>query len=218
MLRCCASSASDPLLRRPFFIADADPSSGMCQFLIYQRGRGSRWLAHLAVGMPIDMLGPLGHGWMVRPEVSNLLLIGEEPRLGAVLSLLRRAIAQEISITLLHLTRAGELSYPAALLPPEVEYQVVVGSDQPASFAGLFDEYLTWADGACCSVVDSTIEVLAGDSVRWRAANFAQVALERPLICASGVCLACQVELRQGSRLICRDGPIFSFSELLTGV
>ena len=77
MLRCCDSQASDPLLRRPFFVAGVEPEQGVCRFLIYARGRASGWLARLQPGTLLDILGPLGHGWTIRPEVSNLLLIGE---------------------------------------------------------------------------------------------------------------------------------------------
>jgi dihydroorotate dehydrogenase electron transfer subunit len=210
MLRCC-----DPLLRRPFFIAETEPEQGLCRFLVYARGRGSSWLTRLQAGMQLDILGPLGHGWTIRPETRNLLLIGEEPGLAAVIALARSAIERELAVTLLHRVESVERSYPPALLPPEVEYQIFAEQEKPEQFAARLNEYLSWADAACCSVAERTIEALLQSAARWREKHFAQVAFCKPLICASGACLSCQIELRQGSRLICHDGPIFALRDLL---
>jgi dihydroorotate dehydrogenase electron transfer subunit len=213
MLRCCDSQASDPLLRRPFFVAGVEPEQGGCRFLIYARGRASGWLTRLQAGASLDILGPLGHGWTIRPEVSNLLLIGEEPGLAALLFLAQSAVEREISVTLLQSVRSIERSYPVALLPPEVECQVISDIGESEDFARQAATYLRWADAACCSVAAQRIGVLARVGRRWREKNFAQVALCQPFICASGACLACQIELRHGSRLVCRDGPVFAFTE-----
>ena len=216
MLRCCDSLASDPFLRRPFFVAASEPERGVCRFLVHARGRASSWLARLQAGMPLDLLGPLGRGWTIRPEVRNLLLIGEEPVLAAVLSLTRGALEREIAVTLIQHAASVEQSYPPSLLPPEVEYQVFTDLNEPEHFAAQVSEYLSWADAACCSVAERTIEVLMSSAARWRERHFAQGALWKPLICASGACLSCQVELRHGSRLLCRDGPIFALSDLVS--
>lgn len=213
MLRCCASGASDPFLRRPFFVADTDPEQGMCSFLVYERGRASSWLTHLQAGMELDILGPLGHGWTIRPQVRNLLLIGEEPLLGALLPLAHSAIEREIAVTLIHLVRDSARAYPPALLSPEVEYQIV--NNEPGQLFERLADYLIWTDAACCSVSAETLQILARTGTRWREKNFAQIVLAPPFVCASGACLACQVELRQHSRLVCRDGPVFAFSDLI---
>lgn len=210
MLRCCDSLASDPLLRRPFYVCETEPAQGLCKFLIYKRGRASSWLARQQVGMPVDILGPLGHGWEIRPSVRNLLLIGEEPVLAAVLFLARSAIERELAVTLIHSVANLERGYPPALLSPEVEYQVFARDD-----TGRLAEYLAWADAVCCSAAPETVEAFARTGTRWLEKNFARIAVWQPFICASGACLACQIETRRGPRLICRDGPIFAFNELI---
>lgn len=215
MLRCCASEASDPLLRRPFFVASSEPEQGTCGFLIYERGRGSRWLTKLQAGMELDILGPLGRGWTIRPQVRNLLLIGEEPLLGALLPLARSAIESEIAVTLLQLVNEQERAYPPALLSPEIEYGIMSGLDEPGHVTTQLADYLLWADAASCSVTATTLEMLMSTGSRWREKSFAQVVLAPPLPCASGACLACQVETRHHSRLACCDGPVFALSELV---
>lgn len=209
MVRCCDRLASDPLLRRPFFVHGSDPPRGVCRLLVSVRGRASAWLARQQVGMELDLLGPLGHGWSLQPETRNLLLIGEESVLAPLIFLTHRAIEQELSVTLLHCARSIEAAYPAALLPPEVEYQVLLGDP-----ADQLQEYLNWADALCCSVSRETLQVLVQADPRWRARHFAQVVLWPLLACGTGICLGCQVETRHGSRLVCREGPVFALHEL----
>lgn len=215
MLRCCDSLASDPLLRRPFFVSEVEPGRGLCRFLVYTRGRASAWLARQQPGMPVDMLGPLGHGWVLRPEVRNLLLIGEDPLLAALIALVNSAIEHELSITFIHYAASVEQSYPVALLPPEIEYQVFTGTNELATLARQSDAYLTWADAVCCGVSEALLTALSQAGGRWRERHFAQAILWSPLPCASGACFSCQVELRSGPRLICRDGPVFALHELI---
>lgn len=214
MLRCCDSLASDPLLRRPFFISEVEPARGICRLLVYRRGRASTWLARQQAGMPLDMLGPLGHGWAIRPETRNLLLIGEDPLLAALTFLARSALERELAVTFIHCAANMEQSYPAALLPPEIEYQVFPGLDRPEELAGQISAYLTWADTVCCSVSEQLLASLVRAHPRWQERHFAQAVLARPLPCATGVCLACQVESRREPRLVCRDGPVFALNEL----
>ena len=215
MLRCCDSLASDPLLRRAFFVHEIEVEQGICRLLVYRRGRGSDWLARQQVGASLDLLGPLGHGWTLRPAVRNLLLLAEAPVLASVHSLARLALEQEVAVTLLSYMGPGEASYPAALLPPEIEYQVLQREESPDILAEQMEAYLLWADEVCCSVSHETLQLLVPLSSKWRERHFAQVALWPPLICASGACLSCQIETRHGSRLICRAGPVFSFNDLV---
>ena len=214
MLRCCDSLASDPLLRRPFFVAEVEPERSLCRLLVYRRGRASAWLASQQAGMPLDMLGPLGHGWVIRPETRNLLLVGEDPLLAAPLFLARSALESELAVTFIHCAASMEQSYPAALLPPEVEYQVFTDLERPVELARQIGAYLAWADAACCSVSEELLATLVRAHPRWGERHFAQAVLARPLPCASGVCLACQIEARREPRLVCRDGPVFALNEL----
>jgi len=214
MLRGCDSLASDPLLRRPFFVAAVGPGRDVCRFLVHKRGRASTWLTRQQPGMSIDLLGPLGRGWTIRPEVRNLLLIGEDPLLASLLLLAAHAIEQELSVTLLHCVSSAEQGYPAALLPPEIEYQVFVGAGHPETLATQIGAYLAWADSACCSVSENTLTALAHTDIRWREKYFAQAMIDRPLMCVTGTCQSCQIETRQGPRQVCRDGPVFALRDL----
>src|SRR5207249_1800255 len=125
MLRCCHPSATDPLLRRPFFVHGVQRGQGLCTFMVHEQGRGTAWLIRQQQGAPLDVLGPMGHGWDVRATVRNLLLISEGTMIGGLTLLAQSAIEQELAVTLVGQFRTAGEVYPPALLPPEVEYAIV---------------------------------------------------------------------------------------------
>src|SRR5438067_2037350 len=92
MIRCCHAEATGPLLRRPFFVHSVQRGQGLCTLLVYVRGRGTSWLAKQQEGAMLDILGPVGHGWAIRPTVRNLLLVSEEAYITSLILLAQKAI------------------------------------------------------------------------------------------------------------------------------
>jgi dihydroorotate dehydrogenase electron transfer subunit len=214
MVRCCFPQAYDPLLRRPFFVHSADRAAGLCTFLIYERGRGSRWLASQPSGTPLEMLGPSGRGWKLPAMAHNLLLVAEEGQLASLTFLAQEALLEDIAVTIIYQCREEEKAYPPALLAPEVEYHIVADTGIDKFMADLAP-YLFWADALCCSVSHETALALYNRYDRVRSKHFAQATAEGHLICGTGLCLLCDVETHSGSRLLCYEGPVFSLRELV---
>ena len=218
MVRCCDTDANDPLLRRPFFVRSVQRGQGLCSLLVSVRGRGTSWLAKQQEGAALDILGPLGHGWTVRPTVRNLLLVGEEEYILSVLLLAQVAIEQEIAITLVAQSSSAEGVYPPALLPSEVEYSIITRDGSLGQRGELIDvlpSYLDWADALCCGVSHETSVMLYSHFERMRSKHFAQGIVLRPFVCGSGACLACSIETHSGLKLVCKDGPVFHLGEIV---
>ena len=217
MVRCCHAQAADPLLRRPFFIHTIDRAQGDCSLLVQVHGRGTSWLAQQREGMALDLLGPLGHGWELRPAVGNLLLIGEGALIPGLTLLAQTAIEQERAVTLLARCERAADAYPPALLPPEVEYHIVTSDGSAGQQGALIDvvgQYLPWADAAFCVVSPEIAAALYHRYEKMRVKRFAQAVLLHSLVCASGTCLTCVVQTAGGTKLICRDGPIFDLRDI----
>jgi len=212
MVRCSASDASDPLLRRPFYVHGINRSRGTCTLYIHVQGRGTAWLAAQQVGAVLDILGPLGHGWTLRPTTRNALLIGEERSLSALTLLAQVALEQDIAVTLINQSQTLEESYPPALLPPEVEYHVVT-EQQDKHLIQSLTPILPWADASYSSVSHETSLALYTHFERLRGKGFAQSAITRPIVCGTGICFACSIETRTGQRLVCKDGPVFDLRD-----
>lgn len=212
MVRCSPAQASDPLLRRPYFVHGVQRAQGRCTLLVHVRGRGSAWLAQQQPGEVLDILGPCGHGWTLRPTSRNLLLIGEEGQLSALTLLAQVALEQELAVTLLNQVATPEEAYPPALLSPEVEYRIVPPNERLPEMIG---PLLNWADAVYCSLSHETLNALYDRYERVRLKHMAQGVVLRPLVCGSGACLACSIETRSGAKLVCRDGPVFDVREIV---
>ena len=145
MVRCCHPLANDPLLRRPFFVHSVQPALGLCTLMVHVQGRGTSWLTGQREGGTLDILGPLGHGWEVRPTVRNLLLVSESNMISSITLLAQSAIEQELAVTLVaHFASAAEV-YPPALLPPEVEYHIITADGslgEQGEVQGVLGDYL----------------------------------------------------------------------------
>ncbi len=217
MVRCSPAHVSDPLLRRPFFIHSVQRDAGLCSLLVHMRGRGTSWLATQHEGSFLDILGPMGHGWSLRPTVSNLLLVSEGTGVASLMYLAQTALTQELSVTLVAAYENEHEVYPPALLPPEVEYHILTrdgSTGQQGDILSVLGTYLPWADAACLCVAHETSVALYAHFERVRLKHFAQAAVLYPLVCGNGVCLTCSVETRSGSKLVCRDGPVFDLREI----
>ncbi len=128
LVRCAEAGCYDPLLRRPLFVAAAEPALGQIGLLYEPAECGLAWLAHGRSGDTLDVVGPLGHPFAIDGRTRNLLLIGAGPGLAALLLLSRAAVARGCMVTLLAGAAVAEQLPPPFLLPGEVEYQNIIGA------------------------------------------------------------------------------------------
>jgi dihydroorotate dehydrogenase electron transfer subunit len=127
LIRCAEQGSYDPLLRRPLFIAAAEPALGQIGLLYEASERGLLWLSRGRAGDTLDALGPLGHPFELDSRTRSLLLVGAGPGLGALMLLAQQAAARG-GVTLIAGAEDAALLPPPFLLPGEVEYQTVVGA------------------------------------------------------------------------------------------
>src|SRR5690242_20793038 len=85
LVRCAEDGSYDPLLRRPLFVAAAEPALGQIGLLYEPAERGLAWLARGRSGDDLDVLGPFGHPFELSARTRSLLLIGAGPGLAALL-------------------------------------------------------------------------------------------------------------------------------------
>jgi dihydroorotate dehydrogenase electron transfer subunit len=127
LVRCAEQGSYDPLLRRPLFVAAAEPALGQIGLLYQPSERGLIWLSRGRAGDTLDVIGPLGHPFVLDSRTRNLLLMGSGPGLAALL-LLAQAGAARGAVTLIAGANEPDLLPPPFLLPGEVEYQTIAGA------------------------------------------------------------------------------------------
>ena len=179
-------------------------------------GKGTRWLAARTPGDRVDLIGPLGRGFVVAPTSRRLLLVGGGLGVAPLVMLADQAVARGLSVTLVMGGRTADDIFPGHLLPVEVEY-LVTTEDGSLGHRGFVTEVLAepldWADEvfAC-----GPLGMLAALQRLPRRSNAApiQASLEEHMGCAMGVCYGCVVETRRGRRRVCADGPVFDLDEV----
>jgi dihydroorotate dehydrogenase electron transfer subunit len=232
------------VLRRPFSINTADPTTGVITIHFRTIGRGTEWFTRLRPGDPIDLLGPLGRPFEVDPRSRHLLLVAGGLGMAGVRFLADEAIRDGRQVTLLFGAASARDVYPSSLLPDEVEY-VIATEDGSVGRRGfvteLVPEYEAWADQAFACGPAGMLATLARlatgrrerlgvaklgrkrgagrqdplGSPAARRKSFLQVSMEQNMGCAVGACLGCVVMGVGGTpQRVCREGPVFAAEEI----
>jgi dihydroorotate dehydrogenase electron transfer subunit len=227
LVRCAEHGSYDPLLRRPLFIAAAEPALGQIGLLYEPSERGLVWLSRGHAGDRLDVIGPLGRPFALDGRTRNLLLVGSGPGLAALLLLTHTGAARG-AVTLIAGADDPERLPPPFLLPGAVEYQTVPGlqiSDFKLQIAGSgtqsaiynLQSAITWADQIFAALPLEQLlalrDAIGRVKYRWER-GFASALLQGPIVCGVGACGVCAVELRRGARLLCADGPVFDLRDV----
>jgi dihydroorotate dehydrogenase electron transfer subunit len=112
---------NDFTLRRPFSIHQVIP--GQISILFQVLGKGTIWLSKQQKGYKLDVLGPLGKGFILLPGKNNLLLLAGGIGIAPLIFLLQHALPEH-SITLIHGANTFNQLYPHQLLSPIIHSQL----------------------------------------------------------------------------------------------
>ncbi len=216
MVRC--SEGYDPLLRRPLSIHKVAPPSSASQLalLFAVAGRGTRWLAQRKEGDMIDLLGPLGQGFVLGPESRNLLLVAGGIGIAPLVALAERGIADGFQVTLLLGAPTQSQLYPADLLPPQIRI-LLATEDGSAGRRGvvtdILAELVNEADQVFACGPISMYNAMASQGIL--KGKSVQISLEARMGCGMGYCYGCALETKKGLRLVCKDGPVFDLDDIV---
>ena len=210
----------DPLLGRPMSVHRVrDGRDGREFALLFDVvGRGTDWLARRNAADEVSFVGPLGHGFEVRPRVQQMLLVGGGIGCAPLIWLADELVAEGREVTLLLGGRTAAQIFPPELLPPAVEVIVTTedGSlGERVRVTAPFERLLPWCDQAFACGPDPMFEALHDVTRRSGSAKPVQGLLEGRMACGFGVCYSCAVfPKRGGVRLVCTDGPQFELRDL----
>jgi dihydroorotate dehydrogenase electron transfer subunit len=215
-----AASVGESLLaRRALWIHRVKPSGGYgatLEVVVAPVGEGTRRLARLPVGSRFAVTGPLGRPFALPKERARCLLVGEGYSAAPLFPLAERLRERDCPVTLVigatdeeHLLNALEARRTAGTV-------TVVTQD------GSVGERGQVADAVSAAVAGADVVYAAGPVPLLghiaQAAElhgvWSQLALERPLTCATGLCHGCPVPVtgEDGADHVvraCFDGPVF---------
>lgn len=199
-------------LRRPISVSDTLTDGVVLYYKVV--GEGTRELAAMQPGQPLELLLPLGSGF--RPEKcrEKALLVGGGLGAAPLYLLAKELLARgKGAAVVLGFNRADEicLAEEFRALGVSVRIATMDGSagtrgfvtDAIAADPPVFDRFYTCGPlpmmKAVCAALDAPGEV----------------SLEERMGCGAGFCYGCTVQTASGPRRVCADGPVFDKEEVL---
>lgn len=218
----CPQTGDDrPFLRRPMSIYGIYPERGELHFLYKVTGAGTRGLFHLGPDDTLDVVGPLGLGFDIRPEWSNLLLAARGVGLATLAPLALEARRLGKQLTAICSARRPELlmsvDYFRDLGAEVVTITDSEGTSGVDNLTRLVEERVAGAGVDALFTCGSNRMLAALRTIGQRHGIAGQVALEQQMACGLGMCHCCvRPFVRDGATVqlrVCREGPVFDMAE-----
>lgn len=210
------------MLRRPFSIHQASRRGGWAgtlEFAWAQVGPGTAWLTEVKPHDFLDVVGPLGTGFLYPRDLTNCLLVG-----GGYGAAPLQFMAEELR------ARGKRVDMLVGARDQERVFKPVEGKRLSVSFAVTTEDGSLGDRGMVTDLLPATIErcgtqvvYACGPNPMLRAVSEfcmgagipCQVAVEELMACGMGVCWTCVVPvIRKDGRgwdnlRCCREGPVF---------
>lgn len=218
----CPEIGSDkPFLRRPMSIYGFYPECGELHFLYKVTGAGTRGLFHLGPGDSLDVVGPLGNGFEIRPEWRHLLLAARGVGLATLAPLALEANRLGRRLTAICSARRPDLlmsvDYFRDLGAEVVTVTDAEGTSSVDNLARLIEERIAEDGIDALYTCGSNRMLQLLQRIGSRHGIPGQVALEQQMACGLGMCHCCVRPFeRDGAKVqlrVCREGPVFDIAE-----
>ncbi|HKC17469.1 MAG TPA: dihydroorotate dehydrogenase electron transfer subunit [Steroidobacteraceae bacterium] len=213
-------------MRRPLSIMRAAPEPGWIEVLFKVVGAGTAALGQCRVGEPLNLLGPIGQGFTLRPERPRVLAIGGGVGIPPMIFLAEALRSDTRSAWKPLVLMGSEIPFPFQARPSRIlvpaapaaaiacmplldEWGIPSRLASNAGFAGCFEGHVTelaseWLAALTAKERDEVALYACGPppmlaaAARLARANAlpCQVALEEFMACAVGGCAGCAVEVR----------------------
>jgi len=212
MVRC----GKECVLPRPLSIHQVNSKGDMALlFTVWEGGKGTRWLSQRKVNTSIELLGPMGNGFYIKPASKKLLLMAGGIGIAPLYFLAQKAVSRGYSVTLLLGARTESQLYPKNLLPAGIKL-VTATEDGTAGETGrvseLLPEFIGWADQIfACGPLPMYKTMVRMPELKIKSV---QISLEMRMACGLGVCYGCTVKTKNGLQQVCKDGPVFELGEI----
>ena len=210
---------SSMLTRRCFFVREVKPDYGGTAEIVFSvRGAGTRWLADLRPRDILDVAGPLGRPFPLPRHPVRCVLVGEGHS-GAALFPLASVLRQRDCA--LHFVLGGADSdhvYGTRAARRAGDSTSVVTEDGSLGTRGRPGDLVP----AVIEEVHADVVYVCGPTDTLRAVTRtaagydipAQVAVEEPMACGTGVCMACVLPVIDDEGVThmarsCVEGPVF---------
>lgn len=207
-------------LRRPISICDINHEKGKIRLVFEERGEGTEWLAEKNVGDCLDILGPLGNGFLLGEAHETAIFvgggIGVPPLLGAAKHYGARATA------ILGFKSAANVILKEDFARYGAEVEICTDDGTMGKCGTVIEPLLEKLNTKTCSSVFACgpkpmLKAVAEICLERNITCF--VSMEERMACGVGACLCCAVKVNDDGREkfshVCKDGPIFDAKSIV---
>ncbi|MHB1018787.1 MAG: dihydroorotate dehydrogenase electron transfer subunit [Coriobacteriia bacterium] len=208
---------ADFILRRPLSVHRA---RGERLEILYQVvGRGTRALEDARPGDVMDVIGPLGHGWVIPEGTTNALVVAGGLGAAPMGLLVERLAERGAQVTFAQGAPSAGKLLARELFDSLCKRAVVATDDGSAGTCG----FVTVLSAELLERERPDVVYVCGPEPMQRivadqcaeAGVPCQVSLERLMACGVGACLSCMVVTRDGQKRACVDGPVFDAADVV---
>ena len=219
------------ILGRPFCIAFSHHSKGQIEIIFKVVGWGTNELAQKKPGDLLKIRGPLGNGWQINSDVTDVLLVAGGTGIAALTGLID-ACRQSDNIRTVHIfigaRTADELVLPTKIAKFRHIDLYLATEDGSEGFHGLVTDALKallynnplqepqiFAAGPR-PMLKAVAEIARQNGIP------GQVSMESQMACGVGACMGCATAVYdQESPMgwtygrVCKDGPVFPIGKIV---
>ncbi len=208
------SAMSNVQFGRPISVYHAERKGNTqnVQFLILEKGEGTKELCHLIAGDNIKLIGPLGNSWPVENQ-ADIAIVGGGIGVAPVANL--ASTLKDGTYDFYASFKSG--SY--ALKNVHAKNLTITTDDGSVGIHGMLSAAFTadvikekgyktiYACGPTPMLAYVQAEAKKAGVKCW-------LSLEKKMLCGVGACLGCTIKTKSGNKRVCKDGPIFDASIL----
>lgn len=184
------------------------------QFMILEKGEGTKELCHMNTGEPIVVIGPLGTPW---PRPENKIISVQKPKIAIVGGGIGVAPVANLASSLPDGSydfyasfKSGsyglENANPAHLFITTDDGSVGIHGMLPVAFS---EEAVKKAGYELIYACGPTPALAYVKNLAEKLGIKCWISMEHRMLCGLGACLGCMVETSEGLKRCCKDGPVF---------
>jgi dihydroorotate dehydrogenase electron transfer subunit len=219
-LLCPSPDAGELWLRRPQSVYRIDRANGRIEFLYKCVGRGTHGLATAKPGDMLNIVGPLGIGFHLKPAWKNIVVLGRGVGLATLAPISQLAGDCGVGVTAILSARSRALVMADDLFGQVGAVIPVLDSDRSSDVGNVekillaliaarrADAFFTCGSNRLMGLMKRLAKVHGIPG---------QVAMEQVMACGLGPCYVCvrtfEVNGMKELRRVCIEGPVFDLQE-----
>lgn len=215
------SCGGDAFLKRPMGLSHVNARAGEIGFIYRAVGLGTNFLKEKQKGEEVEVIGPLGNHFEIKPQARSVALVGGGTGIGPLILYAKRLTetSKKIAVYTFIGARSAKLLCGEAELRQYSEELFVATDDGSKGQHGFVTEaFVSFLQEKTVEYIITCGPTAMMERVASLAAEHtipAQASLEEYMACGFGVCLGCPCETQDGYKMVCVDGPVFDTQKLV---